>query len=311
MPHPMTHGHPSSNRDDDTAVEPKSGNVERVVTTTSPAPLPEEVVPPHPGPGTPSAVERDEFVYIAADGTVVRQAERVEREPVRRSPSSLVPALLVVLAVALALIAAAWYLAQPDNTSVPSVVGLPLNDAVTRVQGDGFKADIVSQPNEEAEGTVFDQSPSAGREAEEGSQVRLLVSNGPAEVAIPNAVGISETQARDRLAGAGLQAKVFEVFSETGPVGVVVAQSPAAGTQAAAGSPVRLNVSKGSALVAVPPVVGLTQTDAITRLEAAGLGVNAVTVPSQEPAGVVVAQNPSGGEVRAGSSVRLNVSGGS
>jgi serine/threonine-protein kinase len=138
--------------------------------------------------------------------------------------------------------------------------------------------------------------------------VQLLVSKGPVQVAVPNTVGVSETEARDRLAAAGFKANVFRVFSETVQSGDVVAQSPAAGTQAGKGSAVRLNVSKGTEFVVVPSVVGSTQADATTQLESAGLGANVVQVPSQDPAGTVVAQHPAGGKAKRGSSVRLNVS---
>ena len=162
---------------------------------------------------------------------------------------------------------------------MPSVVGLPLDDAVTRLESDGFKADIVSQPNEAAQGTVFHQSPGAATEQDEGSQVQLLVSKGPTDVTVPNTVGVSETEARDRLASAGLKANVVQVFSSS-EIGNVVAQDPAAGGKAAKGSEVRLNVSKGTAKVDVPSVVGLSQADATAQVKSAGLVANVVPVPS-------------------------------
>ena len=76
------------------------------------------------------------------------------------------------------------------------------------------------------------------------------------------------------------------------------------------GSEVRLNVSKGTAEVDVPSVVGLSQADATAQVKAAGLVVNVVPVPSDQPAGTVVAQNPVGGQANRGSNVRLNVSSG-
>ena len=129
------------------------------------------------------------------------------------------------------------------------------------MQDEGFKSDIVSEPNDAQEGTVFRQSPDGGTEHDEGSTVQLLVSKGAVEVTVPNAVGVSETDARDRLAAVGLKANVVGVFADADP-GEVVAQAPAAGESAAKGSTVRLNVSKGSKLVTVPSVVGSTEADA-------------------------------------------------
>ena len=236
--------------DDETIAErPDTVEVQRVVTTNEPRALPDEVIPPHPGgpvdPLVPTVVTEDERVVVEPDGAVETTGRAGGVRP-RETPSQrLVPALLIVLAIALAAIAAAWYFGQSDTASVPSVTGLPLDAAVTRLEDDGFKADIVSQPNEAAQGIVFQQSPGAGSEQDEGSDVQLLVSKGPAEVTVPNTVGVPETEARDRLATAGLKATVVEVFSSS-EIGNVIAQDPAAGGKAATGSEVRLNVSKGS-----------------------------------------------------------------
>ena len=69
-------------------------------------------------------------------------------------------------------------------------------------------------------------------------------------------------------------------------------------------------MSKGTAKVDVPSVVGLAQADATAQVKAAGLVANVVPVPSDQPAGTVVAQNPTGGQADRGSNVRLNVSSG-
>ena len=90
----------------------------------------------------------------------------------------------------------------------------------------------------------------------------------------------------------------------------MIAQSPSAGTQANKGSAVRLNVSKGTGLVTVPNVVGQERSAAESQLAELGLKANTVTVPSSEAAGIVVAQNPTSGQLREGQSVRLNVSAG-
>jgi PASTA domain len=67
-----------------------------------------------------------------------------------------------------------------------------------------------------------------------------------------------------------------------------------------------LNVSKGTGLVDVPSLVGLTRADAEAQLSDAGLEANVFEVPSIEPAGTVVAQNPLGGQLRQGEAVRIN-----
>jgi len=316
----VSDSHPPSEADPDdiTIAEPtrlgaQEVEVERVVTTTDgPPPIPDELVPPQPwgtveDPAGPRVVTENERVRVEDDGSVTRRVDRIEHEPPRRRRTTLVPALLIILALALGAIAAAWYFTRTSTETVPNVEGLTLDAAVARMQDDGFKTGIVSEQNEAAEGTVFRQSPSGGSEADKGSTVQLFSSKGPADVTVPNTVGVSETDARDRLAAVGLTASVVKVFSDVDE-GQVVAQDPEGGTSAAKDSTVRLNVSKGSRLVTVPSVVGSTQSDATTQVTAAGLKPNVVQVPSTEPAGTVVAQHPAGGQAQRDSFVRLNVS---
>ena len=101
---------------------------------------------------------------------------------------------------------------------------------------------------------------------------------------------------------------VVDVFSDEQEEGRVIAQSPAAGEEAEPDSTIRINVSKGPGTVTVPDLVGLARADAESRLDELGLEANVVEVPSAQPRGTVVAQNPTAGEARVGSAVRLNVS---
>ena len=100
---------------------------------------------------------------VEDDGTVSRRVGAGGARTCRAAASlGLVPALLIILALALGAIAAAWYFTRTDTKEVPAVVGLPLDTAVARVQDEGFKTDIVSEPNDAQEGTVFRQSPDGG-----------------------------------------------------------------------------------------------------------------------------------------------------
>jgi serine/threonine-protein kinase len=258
----------------------------------------------------PGIVREDQHVRVRPDGTVERRLDRADTRPVRRRPvEHLGPWLLAFLLLVLGGLAAAWYLTRDETRAVPGVTGLPLNEAVAELQDDGFRTDIVAAPSDEEEGLVFAQDPAAGSDQDEGAVVRITVSEGPATVGVPNAVGLAETEARDRLAEVGLQANVAQVFSEE-PEGQVVAQNPAAGEQAPPDSAVRLNVSRGPGTVTVPDLVGIARADAEGRLDELGLTANVVEVPSDEAPGTVVAQNPTAGDVDVGSSVRLNVSAG-
>jgi eukaryotic-like serine/threonine-protein kinase len=300
---------------EETIVERPVRTVETVGVRSDVGGLPPEVVPPSPYPGDPldpAVVSEHEQVHVHDDGTVTRQLDRVEQPPARaRRGPGIVPALLIVLALALGAIAAAWYFTRSNTVSVPSVQGLALDAAVSRVESDGLEADIVSQESDAATGTVFRQDPTAGTDLDKGASVQLFASKGPASVTVPNTVGVSETDARDRLAAVGLKPAVTRLFSDAQPSGSVVSQDPTAGGEAAKASTVKLTVSKGPSQTTVPSLVGLSQADAVSELTAARLKANVVSVPSAEASGTVVAQHPTSGQAPAGSTVRLNVSSGS
>jgi serine/threonine-protein kinase len=263
-------------------------------------------VPAQPGADVDVGVlHEEERVRVLPDGTVVREIDRVEQRSRMREwlPWVLIALLLAFLVGGLAV----WYFTRSTTKPVPAVVGLRIDDAVTRLQADGFKVKIARQFNDKPAGVVFGQNPAAAVKADEGSTVRLLVSNGPSSVAVPNAVGLTESEARSQLVKAGFAVTTWKVFSDQ-PAGTVVAQEPAAGERVAPGTKVRLNVSKGSADVAVPSEVGTTLDQAQSALTAKGFKVSVTRVPSDQPVDTVVAQNPSGGRARKGSTVRLNVS---
>lgn len=250
-------------------------------------------------------VREQERTRVLSDGTRVREVDRVEQHSRARE---LMPWILIALLLALLVGGfAVWYFTRSSTKPVPAVVGQRIDDAVTRLQGDGFKAEIARQSNAKPPGVVFGQNPAADTKADSGSTVRLLVSNGPGSVTVPNAVGLSQADARSRLVQAGFAVTTAQVFSDQ-PTGTVVAQDPAAGEKIAPGTKVRVNVSKGGAKVDVPSEVGNTVDEAQSDLAAQGFKPVVTRVPSDQPIDTVVDQSPSGGQVRKGSTVRLNVS---
>jgi serine/threonine-protein kinase len=151
-------------------------------------------------------------------------------------------------------------------------------------------------------------------------------------VSVPDVVGTTSSEATKTLGDAGFQVNVVAVPSDQ-PSGQVVAQSPAAGTEADKGSTVRLNVAQKAAATTstettstetsteptttaptpepatVPDVVGKELADAARSFNDEGLKVAVAYVPSQEPRGQVVAQaQPAGTELKKGDTVQLNIS---
>src|SRR6185503_16171720 len=128
---------------------------------------------------------------------------------------------------------------------------------------------------------------------------------------VPSVVRLPVDEARGTLEEQGFVVNAVPKPSDEADEGIVFAQKPEAGTQAADGSVVTIDVSSGPATVTVPDVIGVSVEDATQQLEQAKLVARPSTVPSSQPQGRVVAQSPSAGEkVARDSPVRINVSGG-
>jgi serine/threonine-protein kinase len=221
--------------------------------------------------------------------------------------------------------------ASAQEVRVPEVVGLQEDEAVVRLADAGLRTETRFRPSAKPTGAVLEQEPTAGTMAPKGSTVVLVVDRGApqsATVTVPSVTGQRVSEAQERLRAAGLESLVFVVPSSE-PRGQVISQDPKANENAERGSEVRLNVSAGSATTTpatttttpttpstttaeeavVPDVVSLTESEARQQLTAAGLRASVVRVPSQEPAGTVVAQaKPSGTTLPRNSSVQINVS---
>ncbi|MBA2361287.1 MAG: Stk1 family PASTA domain-containing Ser/Thr kinase [Actinobacteria bacterium] len=128
-------------------------------------------------------------------------------------------------------------------------------------------------------------------------------------IAVPFVEGLRAPQARRRIRNAGLKPIQVDQSNANVPRGVVFDQEPDAGERIQRGNAVRYFVSTGKPRVAVPEVVGARESDAVATLRNAKLVPKVVDIFSDEPAGIVIAQDPPGGaSIVEGSDVRLNVS---
>jgi beta-lactam-binding protein with PASTA domain len=189
--------------------------------------------------------------------------------------------------------------AGPGQVEVPDVAGEPRDTAEQTLDEAGFGVNVETRPsNQVARDVVIETDPAAGETARPGTEVTMVVSSGPQQVAVPALVGITFEAARQRLAARGLEYSSSETESER-PAGEVLTQSPDAGTRVDPESTVELTVSSGpgETEVSVPNVVGLTSSEAQSRLNSAGLtpSVQEQDTSIQPQDGRVIDQNPGGG----------------
>src|SRR5437763_1034543 len=224
-------------------------------------------------------------------------------------------ALAIVVVAGLAAWLAYVQIHKQLNASKPvrvgSYVGMREPAARAAIESAGLKAQIKRRPNANTEPTfVFDQDPSAGNKTDKGNFVTIFVSTGKQKVVVPDVRGKQATDAAAALASAGLQPDVHEINSAK-DVNTVLAQFPRPGAKVVKGSKVRINVSKGPAPIAVPPVVGLPFAQASSILQAKGFTVKRTNQDSNEAAETVLSEDPTANSLAPkGSAITLTVSNG-
>jgi beta-lactam-binding protein with PASTA domain/predicted Ser/Thr protein kinase len=187
----------------------------------------------------------------------------------------------------------------PASAPVTDVEGLTAAEAVAKLRKAGFKPRATKETSSTvAAGRVISTNPSAGIEEQLGSGVTVVVSSGPAPVKVPDVVGQSLSAAEATLTNAGLAlGTVTKRTSTTEAPGTVLSQSPATGTSVKAESKVDLTVAQAPKEVAVPNVVGQSQTLALVALGQAGFKPKTTTATTGEASqvGTVLRQSPGGG----------------
>ena len=228
--------------------------------------------------------------------------------------------------------------------TVPEVIGKSQGAALEAVANNGLQAQVVYDYHQDLrKGTVMAQMPIGGSSVPSGAEALVMVSSGqplherPA-VALPEVIGMSETQALNVLNQASLSPQVKYEQSASVPAGVVIAQLPdqqtfAAAARGTSNSKTALWVTLGivaivlllaaayfilnsmsdtKATYTVPNVVGMQTVDATREILKAGLEVGTVTevtpTDSTAEAGTVIKSDPeANAEVPQGTKVNLEV----
>ena len=197
---------------------------------------------------------------------------------------------------------------------VPNVVGQSLEDASAELIAAKFTvAEPVEQVSEERPGTVLEQSPAAGDEAEEGSEVILTIAKAPRTFAVPDLTGRTIDEATLLLSEQGLELGERTEQESDSDAGLIISQDPLPNDEVTRGTAVDVVVSTGPAApttVPVPDVTCLSFGQAKTQLTAAGLQINddgtaPINPLCSNPNKIAAQDPPSGEEVPSGTVVNV------
>jgi serine/threonine-protein kinase len=213
-----------------------------------------------------------------------------------------------------AVVALAMVITSPRRTviTVPDVRWMPERQArrILDAAELGFEiGDSIPNPTVAA-GAIIAQSPLPSQEVGPGSRVRVIVSSGVARRTVPDVSMLSRDQAARVLTATGFRVQITET-KNLRAAGRVLGTEPARGTSLPASAVVKLLVSAGPPMVAVPTLVGAREEQIDGLLDAAGLRTGTLrrVFDLDGPAGIVLSQSPAPGDsIRMGAAVSAVIS---
>lgn len=179
---------------------------------------------------------------------------------------------------------------------VPNLIGRVFDEVVDEYSKQGIEIikDKVEYSSEQPEGAIISQTPEKGTKTKD-KKIKVVVSKGEKMVEVPDVTGkdikVATYELEDTL---GFVVEREDVVNEKVASGIIISQSAKKGETLSYGSTIKLQVSKGDGkeTVVVPNVLGKTEADAKSALEALGLSVNVkYSEDKTKSNGVVIAQS--------------------
>jgi serine/threonine-protein kinase len=225
--------------------------------------------------------------------------------------------MLLVLFVAgtLSAVTAMRFVIQGREVLVPEVTGTREEAAGRVLEAAGLALVVDSRrfSAEIPEGGILEQSPRAGRSVKRDRSVRVRVSLGPREFAVPDLKGTSLRSGEMQLSERGLATgSTFYVHTTDGDPGTVVFQYPDPGdTETDPAVDVVVSLGPAAEYFVMPRLVGRTAAE--TRRAVRDAGFRLSEIPASDLAGgppgrVVTQQPPAGHRVSRSDSIVVGVS---
>ena len=174
----------------------------------------------------------------------------------------------------------------PERYSIPNLKGKSVSQATVALANEK----LLIGKTEEAfsaiipKGQIISVSPEPGTLVKKNSEVNLVVSKGEELISLTSYIGKSSEQALNELTDAGFEVTQKDAFSDSYPIGIVIAQKPET-PELVKGGKVALTVSKGPEKIKVPSgVLKLDEGKAVKLLEDYGFTVK-VLKPAKTPKG--------------------------
>ena len=265
------------------------------------------------------------FAQVPSGASPTPAAKAAEEPEEKPKSHAWIWILVFLLFVALAVVAGRWasgaFDTRPTPTpsatvskvDVPDVSGQDEESARKTIEDVGLKFAKDEVANDTvSEGLAVSSDPEKGTKVEAGTTVTVHFSTGSAMVKVPDLEGKSQSEARDALKNAGLEAgNVTQEDSASIAKDRVIYTNPSSGTSVERGTTVDLVVSTGK--TSVPDVSGQDEATAKKTIEDAGLKFKRgddVTSADVEQGKAVSSDPAAGSSASAGDTVTVHFSSG-
>ena len=261
-------------------------------------------------PNSKNADQEQGLILPEAVEPISRSGELTKEKYLRRhrrsTKVSLLTGILLVFVFAIAVFVFLWnywlrdLFSDPKKISIPNFVGssqeeIENDEELNKIYKFTYYNVVDSETRA---GTIIAQDPESGRSRTLDSnriEMTLTVSTGTQMIVVPDVVNKKYTDAVSELQRNGFLVEYIYEVDENITADYVVSTNPEAGDKCPAGATVYITISVGPEVrtVTVPTLVGLSRTEAVTRIERANLSLtNTIQVESDLPAGVVIRQHP-------------------
>lgn len=226
--------------------------------------------------------------------------------------------IIAIIAVFLLLVGGIYAISSgvfSSTKEVPDFTDMTIEKATELAEKEGFelkegKAVFSSQIQE---GKICQQDPKGGTEAKKGSKITVNLSKGSKEGMVPNVIGLDVKGLEKYLKDYGYEVGTIKETTSVEPAGVILEQTPTAGSSLDKESKIDVVVSdgKGKEKSVVPSVTGITLADAKSAIRSAGFSIGSITYEESNAYGkgyVMWQQYAANTQLDKGTSIDIEVS---
>lgn len=199
-----------------------------------------------------------------------------------------------------------------NQVEMIDIKGKTFDEAKAALNGIGLGIERAGEESSDtyAQGQIVSQSVEAGTKVEKNTTIKVTISSGVGEIDVPSVLGLDRETAEAELTENGFLANSNFEYSESVASGMVISQSPEAGSKAKKGDTVSLIISRGPEPIVMPDVLNKPEEEARAALANLKLNVSTTSDYSNDvPEGNVISQSVVAGKaVEQGSTITLVIS---